>query len=164
MFKLSKLIVSVMVTAWLNCPLTVKAEEHPLIGVNYPPLPEKIEKIGGWLIEEPYSIDRAAVEGKELLLLSRITGRDRQSNPYFQVVNVLTLPPINSETEQISSGPLCHVDGQKDLNVIVIVKLEDGNTEFLTKVRKAWRVEGEEFKEMDVAGIQFECENFGYGM
>ncbi len=47
MFKLSKLIATGIFSTLLAFPLTTKAEQHPLIGVNYPPLPEKLEKISG---------------------------------------------------------------------------------------------------------------------
>ncbi len=164
MFKLSKLIATGIFSTLLAFPLTLKAEEHPLIGVNYPPLPEEVEKIGGWLIEDPYAIDKVSINGQKLLLLDRLIGRDSQGNPFFQVVNVLPLPPINPETEELFGGSLCSVNGQNDPNVIVIIKSEDSNTPFLTKARKAWRVEDEQFNEINVKGLRFKCENFTYGL
>ncbi len=161
MFKLSKLIVTSMFTVLLTFPLTTKAEDHPLIGINHPPLPEEIEGMGGWLIEEPYTVKQVSMDGQESLLLSRVIERDAQGNPLFQVVNVLALPPIDVKKE-ILRGFMCQVNGKEDPNVIVVMKLED--TPYLTKARKAWRVENEQFNEIDVASLQFQCENFGYGL
>ena len=162
MFKLSKLIASSLFATLLAFALTVKAEEHPLIGVEYPPLPEGVEEMGGWSIEVPYVIDQISIDGQELLLLGRLIERDNQGKGLYLVVNVLLLPPINDEIEGISGGSLCFVNGKNDPNIIVIAKIED--TPHLTKARKAWRVEGEEIKEIDAAGLQFQCENFGYGL
>ena len=164
MFKLSKLIATGIFSTLLAFPLTTKAEEHPLVGVNYPPLPEKLDEIGGWSINGPYVVDQVSLEGQELLLLSRLIGRDSRGKASFQVVNVLSLPPMNVETEELLAGSLCSVNGQNDPNVIVIIKSEDSNTPFLTKARKAWRVEDEQFNEINVKGLRFKCENFTYGL
>ena len=81
----------------------------------------------------------------------------------YKVVNVLTLPPLSAETEEVTGGSSCTANGIKDPNFIMIMKSND-NTPYLTKARKAWWVEGETFKEVKVQGFQFQCENFNYGL
>ncbi len=168
MFKLSQLIITSIFFALLTFELTLRAEEHPLVGVNlvgvnYPPLPEKIAPISGWLIKAPYAIEKVSIQGKQLLLLSRLIERDSQGSPFFEVVNVLFLPPFNPEIEEIAEGSSCSVNGQNDPNVIVIIKSEDRDTQFLTQARQAWRVEGEKFNEINVIDHQFKCENSAFG-
>ncbi len=162
MLKLSKLISTVMFTALLAFPLTTKAEEHPLIGVNYPPLPEQVENIGGWSITNPYIVKQVALNGQELLLLSRRIGRDSKGKGSYKVVDVLPLPIIYKTETIKGSGSMCTVNGKEDPNIIVVVKIE--NKPKLTKVSRAWRVENEKFNEIDIQGLSFECENFGYGL
>ena len=170
MFKLSKLIVTSIVSALLAFPLTSKAEElNSLIGVKHPPLPEEFDKKAGWLIDDTYSITSVSVDGQELLLLDRFIDRDSKDKALFQVVNVLPLPLIDDDTEGVFAGApyQCRIDdGEYDPTLIVIAQLEDGNTEFLTKVRKAWRVEleAEKFNEINVQGLEFKCENMGFGL
>ncbi len=162
MLKLSKLIAASLFTTLLTGTLTTKAEEHPLIGINHPPFSQEIEEFVGWTIESPYSIDQVSFNGQELLLLNRLIKIDSQGDPVFEVVNVLPLPIIY-ETETIKgSGSMCTVNGQEDPNIIVVVKIE--NKPKLTKVSQAWRVENEKFNEIDIQGLSFECENFGYGL
>lgn len=162
MLKLGKLIATSMFTALLAFPLSAKAEERPLIGANYPPLPEGVEEMGGWLINDPYAIERVLIEGQNLLLLSRLRGRDSSGKASFKVVNVLPLPPI-AKTEEIIDGSMCSINGKSDPNFIAIMKLEDDRP-YLTKARKAWRIEGEEFEEVNVANYRFKCENLAYGL
>lgn len=162
MFKISKLIATSIFTTLLAFPLALKAEEFSLIGVNHPPLPETVEAMYGWLIEDSHSIDRVSMRGQELLLLSRLTGRNSQGDPSFEVVSMLSLP-LMYKTETIKgSESFCSVNEKIDPNIVVLVKIE--NTPKLTKARKAWRIENEEFKEISVQGLSFACENFGYGL
>ena len=163
MIKGSRLALASIYTALLAFPLKAMAEGHPLIGVNYPPLPEEVEEIGGWKAKSPYVVKRVVYNSQKSLLLGRLIQRDSQGKGSYKVVDVLTLPPINTETEEIT-GRSCLVNGKKDLNMIAIIKSEDGNTEFLTRVRKAWRIEGEKFNEVDVTNYRFKCENYSYGL
>ena len=155
MLKRAKLVLTSMLAGFLAFPLATKAEEHPLVGIDYPPLPEEVEEINRWAIEEPYSINNISFNGQRLLLLERLTGTNSQ------VLNVLPLP-IMYQTEKVEGGDFCTVNGVEEPNVIVIVKIED--TSQLTKVRKAWLVVNEEFKEISTQGKSFACENFGYGL
>ncbi len=163
MLKVSNLLVTSIFSTLLVFPLTLKAEEHPLVGVNYPPLPEEAKEIAGWVIEAPYSISQIDVDGQELLLLTRLIRRDSKGNPFFKVVNVLSLPPINTEIEYLMPGALCTVNGSEKLNFLAIVKLENDKPYF-TKASKAWRVEGENFVEINPQSVNFQCENYGYGL
>lgn len=162
MFNLSKLIIASLLTVYSGFPITIKAQElNGLIGINYPPLPQGIDEIAGWVIKDPYGIDHISIEGQEFLLLSRLTKTDSRGNPFFEVVNVLPLPPINLEIEEVLSGSFCRSNGQKASSFIVIIKSEE-DQQYLTKVRKAWRVEGENFVEVNPQSLSFQCENFGY--
>lgn len=161
MFKISKLILTSILPAFLAFPFTTKAEEHPLVGINHPPLPEEVEEIGGWTVEDPYSIDQISIRGQESLLLSRRIGRDSQGKGSYKVVDVLPLA-LNSQTEIIRGGVLCTVNGVEEPNIVVIVALT--NTPQFTKVLKAWRIENEKFNETSTQGLSIACENFGYGL
>lgn len=160
MIKLSNLIVASIFTTLLAFPFTTKAEEHPLFGVSYPPLPEEVNERGGWMIDETHSVKQVSLKGQELLLLARLIARDSSGQASFQVIDVLTLPAM-VETEEITGGSSCLVNGKEASNLIVIAKPSD--TAFFTKARKAWRVENEKFNEIDVTGLRFQCENFNYG-
>ena len=176
MFKLSKLLIAFsMFSALLTFPLTSKAEElNDLIGIKHPPMPTEIMETGGWsvhkeIVNRTHSITSASVNGQELLFLDRIIGRDSQGKPSFQVVDVLPLPPIDNQKEDILGGSpyQCRInEGEYDPTLIVIARLEDGNTEFLTQVRQAWRVdlESERFNEINLRGLEFKCENMGFGL
>lgn len=157
---LKKLIATSIVLALSTFPLKTKAEEHPLVGVQHPPLLGITEDRGGWLIENSYTVDEVFINEERLLLLNRLIVRDSQGNSSYEVVEVLTLPTLY-ETEEIVGGD-CLVNGQKDLNFIAIMKLND-DTPFITKARKAWRVEGEKFKEVDLTNLRLKCENYSYG-
>ena len=178
MLKLSALII---LTSLLTCPLTNKAQaggenNSKYIGLQYPPVPKEITIEGGWVIGQKdanapsnYSISSVREEDKTSLWLERLIARDNRGKPSFQVVNVLPLPPIAPETEGVFGGSpyQCRVkEGEYDPTLIVIARLEDNNTEFLTKVRKAWRVDlaSEQFNEIDVRGLEFQCENMGFGL
>ena len=163
MLKVSKLLVTSLFTTLLAFPSTLKAEEHSLIGINYPPLPEEVEEIGGWVTEKPYIIDRVSIHGQKFLLLSRLIERDSKGKASYRVVNILPLPIINFETEELLGGPLCFVNGKEALNMIFIAKSSE-NQPYLTKASKAWRVEGENFVEINPQSVNFQCENLSYGL
>ena len=161
MFKFPRMITTSIFTTLLLFPSIIKAEEHPLVGISYPPLPEEVNDKGGWIIDETYSVNQVSTKGRELLFLDRLIRRDSKGKGYFQVIDVLTLPTM-TETEEISGGD-CFVNGQNERNFIAIMKSND-NTPFLTKVLKAWRVEGEKFNEVDVTRLRVKCENYSYGL
>lgn len=163
MSKLSKLILSgaIVFGALLASPLM--AQEHPLIGLQYPPFPQEVDNSGGWTLSDSYSINQIALNGQELLLLSRLLGRDSQGKAFFEVVNVLSLPPINTEIEYLMGGPLCNVDGRRQLNYMGIIKIDD-EADYLTEVNRAWRVEGENFVEINPQNFSFQCDNYTEGI
>ena len=160
MIKLSNLIIASIFTTLLAFPFTTKAEEHPLVGISYPPLPEEVKKRRGWTIDESYSVNYVSMKEQELLLLARLIARDSSGQASFQVIDVLTLPAMG-ETEEITGGSSCLVNGKEASNLIVIAKPSD--TAFFNKARQAWLVENEKFNEIDVSGLRFQCENFNYG-
>ncbi len=159
MFK--QLIATSIFTALLTFSLTTKAEKHPLIGVNLPLLTEAVEERGGWSMEPPYYVQQVLMDGQELLLLNRLI-RDSQGKPFLQVVNVLLLPPM-AETEKIAGGSSCLVNGKPDSQLIFVVKSAN-YPPYFTKASKAWRVEGEKFKEVKVQRLRFKCRNLAYGL
>ena len=178
MLKFSALII---LTSLLTCPLMVKAQaggknDSKYIGLQYPPVPDGITIEGGWVIEQKgsnalsdYSIGSVVEGDKTSLWLERLIGQDPQGKPSFQVVDVLPLPPIDNQKEDILGGSpyQCRInEGEYDPTLIVIAQLEDGNTEFLTQVRQAWRVDlaSEQFNEINLQGLEFKCENMGFGL
>ena len=163
MFKGSRLLATGLFTALLSFSSSLKAQQHPLVGVNYPPLPEKVDEKGGWVTQDPYVVDQVSINGLEFLLLSRIIKRDSTGKASYQVVNVLPLPPINIEIEEIAGGSSCMVNGKQAPNMIFIAKWEEDKP-YLTKARKAWKVEAEKFVEINPQSVNFQCENFAYGL
>ena len=161
MFKFPRMITTSIFTTLLLFPSIIKAEEHPLVGISYPPLPEEVNDKGGWIIDETYSVNQVSTKGRELLFLDRLIRRDSKGKGYFQVIDVLTLPP-RGEREEVTGGSSCYIDGKEASNLIVVVKSSE--QKFFTKARKAWRVENEKFNEIDVTGLRFQCENFSYGL
>jgi len=45
--------------------------------------------------------------------------------------------------------------------LIALAKLEDGNTEYLTKIRKAWQIDpiAGKFKDVSLESLQIQCQN-----
>ncbi len=135
MIKRSRLALASVCTALLAFPLRTKAEGHPLVGINYPPLPEGVESISSWVTGGSYTVRQVLVNKQKLLLLNRLSKRDQQGKGFYEVINVLALPPI-TETEEILAGTSCTVNGKEDRDFIMIMKSND-NTPHLTKARKA---------------------------
>lgn len=162
MIKISNLIAASVFASLFLFPVTVKAKEHSLVGVQFPPLSEEFEGKGGWVVDDLHIIEQTSKEEQKLLLLGRLVKRNSQGKDLYEVVNVLTLPPI-ANTEEVIGGSSCFLNGQEDRNLIAIMKSND-NTPYLTNARKVWRVEGEEFKEVNVTSFQIKCENYSYGL
>ena len=162
MFRGSNLVTTSIFLALLSFPFVTKAEEHPLLGVEHPPLPGVTEDRGGWLIKDPYTVKEVLIDQERLLLLNRLLKRDKQGKGLYKVLDVLTLPQI-TETEQTTGGLLCLVNGQQDHGIVAIMK-SDYNVPYLTKARKAWRVENEKFNAISIQGLRFQCDNPSYGL
>ncbi|MGK7947270.1 MAG: hypothetical protein AB4368_00305 [Xenococcaceae cyanobacterium] len=150
-------------------------DRNKYIGLEYPPVPDGIIIEGGWTIEEKdsstlteYSIGSVIEGDKKFLWLEHFISLNEEGEPSFKLVDILPLPPIDSEKEDVLGGSpyLCHINGEYDPTLIVIAKLEDSNTEFLTNIQKAWRVDlaKEKFKEIETVGVEFRCENMGFGL
>ncbi len=187
MLKLSKLTaiknyvlfpLAGLAYALLTSSITLRAEagnEDKYVGLQYPPVPQGVTLRGGWIVEEKgsdsfnsdYSITNVLVGNQTFLWLDRTIGFNGATERTSEVVSVLALPPLD-ENEGLFAGSayFCHINGEYDPLIIVIAKTEDNNTEFITKVRKAWRVNltAEKFDEIDVIGIDFRCENLGFGL
>ena len=164
MSKISKIILAGIISVYVSFPSIVKAEEHPLKGVEYPPFPQGVEEWGGWVTEDPYSVDRVFINGEGLLLLTRLLGRNNKGKAFFEVVTVLPLPSLNTETEEImGGGDTCKINGERATNYVAIVKYEEGK-QYLTDIRKVWRIEKENFVEINPQGLNLRCENVGFDL
>ena len=82
MIKRSNLIAASVFASLLVFPVTTKAEEHPLVGVSYPPLPEEVKERAGWSIKSPYVVDYVFYNGQRSLLLGRLLRRDSQGKRF----------------------------------------------------------------------------------
>ena len=148
-------------------------EKNPqsYIGLNYPPLPNDLESRGGWLVGEIsgaliYSVKEIS-QGEKRMLWLNIASPTRQGQATFKVKDVLSLPSFDDDSEIVTGGSdECSVNGKPDPNLIVLAKLEDADTQYLTKIRKAWQVDQTvgKFKGLSLEGIQIKCQNVNYGI
>lgn len=144
---------------------------QPYIGLKYPPLPDALTSRGGWLIgeeSENYSVEQINRGSEQMLWLTITTSFNQQGEPTYRVVDILSLPSFDDDSEIVTGGRSheCSVNGKSDPNLIVLAKLEDADTQYLTKIRKAWQVDQRvgKFKGLSLEGIQIKCQNVNYGI
>lgn len=133
------------------------------VGTVYDPLPPKVTKAGGALVQHADGADIAQYSlayvdtptGARIWLDSTISHKPMS----WKVVAELELPSLQKD-EQTVYG-LCSRNGRLDESIVAIVLYED--KEHFRTIRHAWtaRLRAHRFEALPVSGIS--CSNEGYG-
>ncbi len=103
-----------------------------------------------------------------MMWLELLISLDNSGKAVSKVVDVVALPSFDKKSEIVTGGSSdrCSVNGEYDPNLIAIAGLEDENTEYFTKIRKAWRVEptAGKFKSVSLESFQIQCQNVNFGI
>ena len=144
------------------------AEASRYVGLRHDgrALPAGLKSVGGSLVSHPYEdaeqyglaeIHRGRVK---MLWFDYMTHRDSAGKPYWEVRDVLVLPRI--PRGQLLCYANCYSGKKPDGEIVAFAEYTD--TEFLTRVRRAWRASRKtgKFEVIPVKGIK--CTNEGHGM
>lgn len=144
------------------------------IGLEHPPLPDDLKRSGGLLLgtgdasEYPYVVNLIEKNDEYMMWLELLISLDNTGQAVSKVVDVVALPSFDKNYEIITGGSSdrCSVNGKYDPNLIALAGLEDDNTEYFTKIRKAWRVEptAGKFKSVSLKSLQIQCQNVDFGI
>ena len=161
--------------------ISQKQKEHKFreslqsyIGLKHPPLPDDLKRRGSLLVgtgdasEYPYVVNLIEKNEKYMMWLELLISLDNSGKAVSKVVDVVALPAFDKNYEIITGGSSdrCSVNGEYDPNLIALAELEDENTEYFTKIRKAWRVEptAGKFKSVSLKSLQIQCQNVNFGI
>jgi hypothetical protein len=144
------------------------------IGLIHPPLPDELKNLGGFLTgtgddsEYPYSVNLIQKGSERMIWLDLPISQDENERAVSKVVDVAPLPSFDKNPEIVIGGSSnkCSINGEYDPNLIALAKLEDGNTEYLTKIRKAWQIDpiAGKFKDVSLESLQIQCQNVNFGI
>lgn len=133
------------------------------IGSRRTPGPRRPNDLGGYMIPSvggyEYGVEIEAAGNDTLLLLSRMTGRDAQGRPGWEVIAAVHRPLVQRGYVLVLG--MCRARKETDSRIVAIARSED--TEFLSYIVAAWRVDARTatFAPIPIAGI--DCENEGWG-
>ena len=161
------LIPSVTAQRSSSTQTAVAADVAKYIGLRHgPSLPSGLKTIGGTLVSEvddkkEYALSEVHKGRIKMLWFDRLTHRDDSGIPYWELKDVLGLPPITKN--QILVYCTCFLANQPDKEIVAVVTYK-AEVQYFTRVHKAWRAnrDTEKFEAMPVKGIK--CENDGYGI
>lgn len=126
-------------------------------GVKYgETLPNGAKDLGGGLLSnDNFGVTRYTKGKKYMLWLERITARDREGVPSWEVKDVLTFDPLKKNQEfsfSYSSG--CVHNGRENLDLIVLTEASKDKKTY--KAIKAWRVNltKAKFEKISTKGIE----------
>ncbi len=133
------------------------------IGLKYQQVPQGLISLGGWVIGDAYAstifgISRIQKTTQQMLWLEIITN-DPDGKARYQVLDILDLPQLEANNEVTT---YCRLKGKIDPEIVTISVHED--TEFLTKIKQAWRANRKtgKFEILSIEGL--DCINSGYGI
>lgn len=137
------------------------------IGRRYGPTqPPGIKYVGGALISEledqkEYGISQVHKGRVKVLWFERMTHRDERGVPYWELMDVLVVPPHTRK--QVVVYATCLMENRADKEIVAIADYQPGE-QYFTRVRKAWRAnrQTEKFEVIPTKGIK--CENDGFGI
>ncbi len=146
---------------------TVAAEMVKYFGLRHgPTLPKGLKSIGGALVSEvndskEYAMSEVHKGTIKMLWFDRLTHRDDSGHPYWELKDVLVLPPMRKN--HIIAYRACFLDNQPDNEIAAVVTYVP-QAQYFTRVHKAWRANRttEKFEVIPARGIK--CENDGYGV
>ncbi|MCY7374920.1 MAG: hypothetical protein LH472_02970 [Pyrinomonadaceae bacterium] len=139
--KLKLLFLIVLIAA----PLHLAAQKNNLVGYRHKgvvfgaTLPNGAKDLGGGLLaNENYGVTRFA-KGKQLMLwLEKLTARDKEGIPSWEVRDVLMFDKLKKNQEFLfsySSG--CRQNGKQNLDLIVLAEIVPKTKTY--KVIRAWK-------------------------
>ncbi len=145
----------------------VAADMSKYIGLRHgPSLPAGLKNIGGALVSEvndskEYAISKVHKGRIKMLWFDRLTHHDDRGVAYWELKDVLVLPPIPRNQIVVYRG--CLLEYQPDNEIAAVVTYEAG-VQYFTRVHKAWRANRstEKFEVIPMKGIK--CESEGYGI
>jgi hypothetical protein len=132
------------------------------IGLNYQQLPQGLIGLGGWVIGDAYAptifgISKIQKTTQQMLWLEIITN-DPDGKARYQVLDTLELPQLEANDEV---STYCRSQGKIDPEIVAVSVHED--TEFLTKIKLAWRANRKTGKFEVLPIDSLVCLNIGYG-
>ncbi len=119
-------------------------------------LPNGVKDLGGGLLsDENFGVTRFIKDKDFMLWLEKITSRDSQGVPSWEVKDVLNFDDLKKNQSFLfsySSG--CLQNGRENLDMIVMTELSPRNKAY--KVLKAWRanLKKEKFEKISTKGIK----------
>lgn len=132
------------------------------LGLVHPPLPAEVIKRGGSLATAPgedaatasFAFEDVSVGGTRMLWLAALERRNAEGEAVWRVVDAVEVPRVGADERLLITG--CRADEQAVAAVAAAAE-----TETLTDIRRAWRVdrEAERLAAVDPAGVR--CENEG---
>ena len=139
--KLRLLLTLILIAAPLNLP----AQKNKLIGYKHKgviygaTLPNGAKDLGGGLLaDENYGVTRFSKGKTFMLWLERITARDKDGVPGWEVKDVLIFDKLKKNQEFLlsySSG--CTQNGKPSLDLIVLAETVPKSKNY--KIRRAWK-------------------------
>ena len=156
--KLKLLILLILIAA----PSSVAAQEKKFIGYRHKGvtygemLPNGEKDLGGGLLaDENYGVTRFSKNGKFMLWLEKLTSRDKQGIPSWEVKDVLIFDKPKKNREFLfsySSG--CLQNDQLNLDLIVLAERQPKTKSYkIVRVWKANTVRGR-FEKTSAKGIK----------
>ncbi len=157
----TKIILILLLLALPTLAITKKSEyigyKHK--GIKYgETLPNGVKDLGGGLLSnENYGVSRFTKGKKYMLWLEKITGRDNQGVPSWEVKDVLSFDGLKKNQEfMFSFSSSCLQNGRENFDMIVLTELLSRNKTY--KVLKAWKAntKKEKFEKLSTKGIKCE--------
>lgn len=157
-FRLSVLLI------FLAIPASIFAQKNTYIGYKYTgvtynkSLPNGVRDLGGSLLEDDdYAVSHMKKGKTDMLWLAKITSRNKQGIPKWQVKDVLKLPKIKKDQEILQGFTFpCTINGEEDLNLIVLAEFLPKNKTY--KVMKAWQANTQKNKIQAISTKGVSCE------
>lgn len=137
------------------------------IGRRYGPTqPPGFKYIGGALISElgdkkEYGISEVHKGRVKALWFEYMTHRDQGGVPYWELKDVLVVPPHSSK--QVLAYATCLIGNRPDKEIVAVVDYQP-NEQYFTRVRRAWRANRQTEKFEVIPTKKIKCENEGYGV
>jgi hypothetical protein len=155
--KLKLLILLVLIAA----PLSIAAQKNKFVGYRHKgvtfgeTLPNGVKDLGGGLLaDENYGVTRFSKGGKFMLWLEKLTSRDKQGIPSWEVKDVLIFDKPKQNQEFLfsySSG--CLQNDKLNLDLIVLAKHLSKTKSY--KIIRVWKANTvrERFEKVSPKGI-----------
>ena len=138
------------------------------IGLRYRDVPKPLTDLGGWVIglqqqgDYRHSIAYIRNGRREMIWFNRFVGRDRATGKaFFQVVDSTSFPALTKSQALIGYG-FCKRNGKSEPNLVAIA--QPSETEFWTKIDRAWRANQSKEKLESISTKGIVCENPGWGV